>query len=483
MPGMKRRSFRQVLPVLAVLFALSIFRVTLLHQERVTAQGVSMAGTWQGTLAPPGASLRLALNVTQAPTGALAATLDSIDQRATLPVRNLTAAADVVRFELQNGAASFEGRLSADGQQIDGKWSQNGVALPLVLKRGGAPIASRRPQEPSRPFPYFEQDVSYRNTAAGITLGATLTLPNTSGRVPAVVLITGSGSQDRDESIAGHKPFLVIADYLTRHGIAVLRADDRGVGSSQGKADDATSDDLAGDVLAGIEFLKRRKEIDPAHLGVLGHSEGGLIGPIAATRSSDVSFVVMMAGSGLPGEDILYLQGAAIAKAAGASEAQIAANVEIQKRLFTIIKTEKDTGRANEKLAALADEIVAAAPAAGRQAAAAQVRAQIDAASSRWFRYFLTYDPRPTLTAVRCPVLAMNGERDTQVPYAENLAAIETALKSGGHKDVTLVHLPGLNHLFQTAATGAPTEYAQIEETMAPIALQTVGDWIVQHTR
>jgi uncharacterized protein len=437
-------------------------------------------GDWIGTLAAGGSNLRLAFHVTRTADGALAATMDSLDQGAIgLKIETVTVTGDVVRFELKAPPASFEGRLSADRSQIDGTWMQGGGSLPLVLRRGKAE-RQKRPQEPSRPYPYNDEEVTYLNKAAGVTLAGTLTLPRTTSPVPAVILITGSGPEDRDETVFGHKPFFVLADHLTRSGIAVLRVDDRGVGGSSGKSDDATSDDFAGDVLAGVEYLKTRRELDPTRIGLVGHSEGGLIAPIAASRSSSVAFIVLMAGPGLPGDEILYLQGTAIAKASGATDAQAAKNRALQERIFTILKTEKDPAAASATLKQLGDEIVATVPEPQREAAGAAVRAQIDLVSTPWFRYFLTYDPRPALSKVKVPVLAISGELDLQVPYQQNLDAIGAALKAGGNTNVTLVHLPGLNHLFQTATTGSPAEYTGIAETMAPVALKAIADWIVK---
>jgi hypothetical protein len=267
----------------------------------------------------------------------------------------------------------------------------------------------------------------------------------------------------------------VLADHLTRRGIAVLRVDDRGVGGSTGKVAESTSDDFAGDVLAGIEYLETRKEIDPKKIGLIGHSEGGLIAPIVASRSKDVAFIVLMAGPGLTGEEIIYLQSALIARANGAKDEMIAQNRLIQEKTFAVIKQEKDNSLAEKKLL----EINGATTEEQQKAAAPRIRPYL----STWFRYFLTYDPIPFLKQVRCPVLAINGELDLQVPYKENLAAIEAALKAGNNKDHTAISLPGLNHLFQNCKTGSPDEYAKIEETIAPVALQAISDWILKHAK
>ena len=449
---------------------LSLF-LSVVTTAALGAQTPSAAGAWSGTIKAPPVPIDVVIVLQQESPDAWTGTIDIPAQGASgRPLEQITISPPNVTFAIKGvaGAPTFTGVLSADGQTIDGTVKQGRATMPFTLTRRSdaaeaqAAIKPRRPQEPARPFPYDEEEVTYKN--GDVTLAGTLTRPRSGGPFPAVALITGSGAEDRDETMVGHKPFLVLADYLTRHGIAVLRADDRGVGGSTGRVNDSTSVDFAEDALAGVRLLKSRKDIDATHIGLIGHGEGGLIAPIAATRSTDVAFIVMMAGPGLPGEDILYLQGAAIAKAAGAPDAAIAANRAVLEKIFTIVKTVDDP-------ASRAAQVRAIAP-----------LGQADAMVTPWFRYFLTYDPRPTLRAVRCPVLAINGEHDLQVPYQENVAAIKAALDEGGNRDHTIEMLLGLNHLFQTSATGLPGEYARIEETIAPAALERITDWILLKT-
>jgi len=283
-------------------------------------------------------------------------------------------------------------------------------------------------------------------------------------------LITGSGPQDRDESLLGHKPFLILSDYLTRHGIAVLRADDRGTAKSTGVFATATTADFATDTEAGIAYLKTRAEVDPHKIGLIGHSEGGVIAPMIAARNKDVAFIVMMAGTGVPGDQILVAQGEAIQVAGGKSPEQAAKDAAKEKEMLTLVETEKDQAvlekELKEKLAGDVPE--------------AQIGVQIKQITSPWFRYFLTYDPATALRKVTCPVLAINGEKDTQVPPKLNLPAIRKALEEAGNKHFEVDELPGLNHLFQTAKTGAPAEYSEIEETMSPVALEKISSWILK---
>lgn len=448
------------------------------------AQTPGLEGIWEGKLSAGPNTLRLVFRITKSQQGGLSAQLDSPDQGATgLPVDTVSLEGNAVRFEMKRFAALYEAKVDAGFTELTGVWKQGGVELPLVMKRVLSETKPSRPQEPQKPYPYDEEEVAYDNPKAGIRLAGTLTTPRGKGPFPAVVLITGSGPQDRNETIFGHKPFMVLADHLTRNGIAVLRVDDRGVGGSTGNTGTATTEDFTEDVLAGVGFLKTRGLIDPKRIGLIGHSEGGIIAPLAATKSTDIAFIVLMAGTGLTGEEILYLQGALILKASGAGDQTIEESRKNQERIFSIIKSEKDPKEAEKRLMELRDEAVAKMTdeqkkAGGEKAAEAQLRG----VNTPWFRYFLTYDPKPALTKVKCPVLAVNGERDLQVPYKENLAAIESALKAGRNKNVTIVMLPELNHLFQKAATGSPSEYARIEETMNPLALKTISDWIIERT-
>ena len=358
-----------------------------------------------------------------------------------------------------------------------------GGAIPLVMKRVDKLPEFNRPQTPKKPFPYHDEEVTYENRKAGIKLAGTLTIPQGKGPFPAVILLTGSGPENRDEEIFHHLPFLVLADYLTRHGIAVLRADDRGVGGSTGDKDftKVTSGDSADDTLAGIEFLKGRKEIDKKRIGLVGHSEGGTIGPIAIIRSSDVAFLVMLAGPGQNFADIVIFQNLLAAKTSGADKEKLALIRSWYERLYALCAEDTDNTLLEKKIRALhalltADEKDKLDWPEGR------LNGEMTMLLSPWWRYSMQYNPRTTLMKVKCPVLALNGEKDTQVTAKENLAAIDEALKAGGNTHYTVKEFPGLNHLFQTCDTGAESEYIKIEETMSPVVLQTVSDWITLQT-
>jgi uncharacterized protein len=360
-----------------------------------------------------------------------------------------------------------------------------GSPLPLALKRGGVVAAPKRPQEPTRPFPYDTVAVAFDNAAAaGVRLAGTLTLPRGQGPFACALLITGSGPEDRDEAVFGHRPFLVLADHLTRNGIAVLRLDDRGVGGSTGRFATATSEDFASDAVAAVAYLRTRKEIDPKRIGLIGHSEGGLIAPLVVARTKDVAFVVLMAGPGIPGDSTLILQSEAVRRSIGVDEAALQAEKAVSRRMFARIVAGDSLGAAREgqtlvrmQIAALSDAQRAAIGDPDSVGAAA-----VRPLSTPWMRFFIGHDPRPALRKMRCPVLAINGEKDLQVLPKENLDAIRTTLAAAGNRNVTVKELPGLNHLFQTCRSCTVAEYGQLEETMAPAALDEMTRWIRAHT-
>ncbi len=448
----------------------------------------SLEGAWLGTLkVPPAASLRIVFNIRANADGSLTGTLDSPDQGAAgIGISRITVEKEQVKVEVSSIGGGFEGKLNAEGSEMTGQWKQGPAALDLVMKRVKEAPKVVRPQEPKKPYPYIDEEVTYQNVQDNFKLAGTLTMPKIGQPFPAVVLITGSGQQNRDEAIFGHRPFLILADYLTRQGIAVLRVDDRGVGGSGGDASQATTEDFARDVLAGVAYLKTRKEIDPKRIGLIGHSEGGNIAPIAATQSSDVAFIVLMAGTGVKGDAILEAQIATVLKMQGADQAAIDAAIQSQRRVVDVIAHETDPNVAKDKVRKIIEEALASLGEKQKQMLKNSdevVNTQVGMATSKWLRYFVTQDPKDTLRKVKCPVLAINGALDKQVPPQMNLPAIEQALREGGSTHFTVKELPGLNHLFQTAQTGTMDEYAKIEETMSPLALETIATWVAAQAK
>ncbi|MGZ8412353.1 MAG: alpha/beta hydrolase family protein [Gemmatirosa sp.] len=473
-------------PRLAVLLAMS---AALLHAAPADAQtpaptppgDARFVGSWQGTLQTGTQALRLGLTVWPDSAGGLAGALTSIDQGGVRLPATVAARGDTLVATVATAGAVFTGVVGRDS--LVGRFAQGGGTLPLSMGRVAALATAEpprpKPQDPTPPFPYRTEEVEVAS-AAGVRLSGTLTLPPGDGPFPAAVLVSGSGPQDRDETLLGHRPFLVIADHLARRGIATLRYDDRGTARSTGSFAAATSADLADDAEAVVRFLRGRAEIRADAVGVVGHSEGGLIAPMIAARTRDVAFVVLLAGPGVPGDSILLLQQRLIATAQGAPSVMVDGMIATNRRLFAAVRGARDSADAVARLAVAEQEAVATMPEAQREAARASLALADRQLLAPWMRYFLAYDPRPALRGTRVPVLAMNGTLDLQVPYRENLDAIGAALREGGNRDVTLAELPQLNHLFQTAKTGAPTEYAASQETFAPAALERVSAWITQ---
>jgi uncharacterized protein len=440
-------------------------------------------GNWLAIIESNGMKMRFVVKVSKT-AELFTAKFDSLDQGASdLEIDTITQQDKVVRFEAKKYFLSYEGTLNEKGDEISGTFKQGGASLPLLFKRVGEIPKISRSQEPQKPYPYDEEEVSYKNLKDDVKLAGTLTLPRTGRPHPAVILITGSGGQDRNETVAGHRPFLVLADYLTRKGIAVLRVDDRGVGGSDSGSPTATSENYAGDVLAGVTYLLGRKEINPKSIGLIGHSEGGMIAPMVAAQSKDVGFIILLAGPGQTGEDVIYTQTELLQKAGGNSQNVIANNVSLMKNVIAILKAEPNNKIAEsriretlEKQASKMNEAQAKAFAPAK----ARMEAQFPMFLSAWFRYFVAFDPHPVLKKITVPVLALNGENDLQVSAKENLDLIAAALKAGGNRDFTVKSFAKLNHLFQTSQTGAPSEYDKIEETMSPQVLAVISDWILK---
>lgn len=435
-------------------------------------------GVWQGALEGNGMRLRLQLHVSHDDRKQLVGALDSPDQGVSgLPATKVSQKEATFHFEIPVVNGTYEGTLNAAKSAISGTWTQNDVTQKLEFQRSDKLLELVRPQHPVKPYPYREEELTFPNEKAKLLLAGTLTLPSGPGPFPAAILISDSGRQDRDESIGGHRPFLVLADHLTRKGLAVLRFDKRGIGKSTGNYDQATTDDFASDIEAALAYVKSRKEIDSKKIGLIGHSEGGIIAPLVATRSNDIAWIVLLAGAGLKGEEQLLLQTESSLRTAGVPDGEIFRTVSFNKQSYALVRQEKDAAALEAKLNDLIQST-----STGASMPAGALQAQVRLLVSPWFRAFLDYDPVPALQKTACPVLALNGERDLQVPPKENLSKIKKALEDGGNKDFQTVELPGLNHLFQHGPTGSPTEYGAIEETMAPEGLNAISDWVLKHT-
>jgi len=471
---------RTALPIWILLVTVlpAVFRLAA-GEDGAAARDDDPTGRWEGAIETPGGKLGVGVDLERSASG-WSGTIDIPAQGAAgLPLADVAVEGDRVRFRIAGvpGAPTFDGTLGEG--EIRGTFRQGAAELPFRLGREpvlagvALPAAPARPQEPAPPFPYRAEEVVYEGEG-GVRLAGTVTVPPGEGPFPAVVLLTGSGAQDRDQTILGHRPFAVIADRLGRSGVAVLRADDRGVGGSAGDLARAELDDLAADALAGVRLLAGRPEVAAGRVGLLGHSEGGAVAALAAARSPEVAFLVLLAAPGVPGAEITARQVELLSRAAGVGEEAVAEQVALNRELTRALAGEMSDAELREKVR----EVVDRQRELGGQVAPEHVEALVEATSSPAMRAFLRFDPAEALARVRVPVLAVAGSLDLQVDPAQNLPAIERALARAGNDRVTVRTFEGLNHLLQPAESGLPTEYERIETTISPEVLDLLVRWI-----
>ena len=465
---MKTAVFKTKMRTLVLLLA------GLALSSSLSAQDIS--GAWHGKLSLPTGSLTIVFHISQTEQDVYVTTLDSPDQGANGIKTQTTSFNDsTLIIQIPVIHASYKGKLNSDNT-INGTFTQ-GMPLPLNLKKGEA-SRPKRPQEPQPPFPYRSEEVTVRNERDGINLAGTLTLPEKGTKFPAVVMVTGSGAQNRDEEIMGHKPFFVIADYLTRNGIAVLRCDDRGTAASQGTHATATNEDFATDTEAMVNYLRSRKEINAKKIGIIGHSAGGIIAFIVAKKDPSIAFVVSLAGAGVRGDSLMLKQVELISKSQGMPDAVWQGmKPSIRNRYAILQQTDKTPEELQKEL--YADVTKTMSPEQLKDLnTIQQLSAQISSMTSPWYLHFMRYDPAQDLKKLKCPVLALNGEKDIQVDAAMNLTAIQERVTGNGNKNVTVKAYPNLNHLFQTCEKGTLAEYGQLEETINPEVLKDIIEWI-----
>ena len=459
----------------------------------------NIIGDWGGKIKIQGIQLRIVFHISK-DTVLYNATLDSPDQGAfDLPVDSIFFNDENLKMVMTKLGAQYTGTYNSEQDEIKGHFMQMGQSFELNLNRTTInEEKKKRYQEPEEPYPYVSEKITFENKTADITLAGTLTLPKKEGKFPAVILISGSGAQNRDEELLGHKPFLIISDYLTKQGIAVLRYDDRGTAKSKGDFSTATSEDFASDAEAAFNYLLKRKEINKQNIsllinfiyeqniGLIGHSEGGLIAPMIAAKNKNIAFIVLLAGPGISGEKILLMQSQLIGKANGATEKELKASNKLNKKIYSLLKNEKDTSILKQKVNhLLSDEFKKqnATSEMSEKQLNELIKHQITTLTSAWFRYFLSYEPATNLKKITCPILALFGSKDLQVPPEANEKAIKKALEKAGNNDFKTLIIPNLNHLFQECKTGSPSEYAKIEQTFSPIALKEISVWIKKHLK
>jgi pimeloyl-ACP methyl ester carboxylesterase len=460
-----------------------LFVALCLTATALSAQSLAPAGHWKGKLSlPGGVQLLIVFHITQEEEAGWKATFDSPDQMV-YGIKFDEVTLDNQQVRLRNKAAGivYKGKIVEQGQAIDGSWKQGGAEFPLRITPTEHTVP-KRPQTPKGPFPYDIETVEFSNPNANITLAGTLTLPENKQNCPAVILISGSGPQDRNSSILQHQPFWVLADYLSRQGMVVLRVDDRGVGESGGTFAGATSADFATDVEAAFEYLKKHPRVNSNKVGLMGHSEGGAIAPVVASRNKDVAFVVLLAGPGEQGSKVLAQQNYDLFLQETQSTELANYRRQFFEKIYNTVNQEANKDKGNSAVYALLEKDLNQLSSEERTQIDLEeknVRAMIALFRSPWMRYFLAMNPQEYLSKIHCPVLAINGEKDLQV-HPDNLKAIEKALKEGKNNKYQILVFPDLNHLLQTSETGAVDEYAEIEETISPKVLTAINAWLKQ---
>lgn len=443
----------------------------LLTATLAKTQAQDITGTWSGTLEIQGTQLPLNFNIKKAAEG-FSATMDSPKQGVTdLPVTELSFEDSVLQLAVGAAGIGYKGTLKP-GDTIKGTFSQRGLSLPLQLSRGEK---ITRPQDPSAPFPYTAEEVEITNPHDGTTLAGTLTIPEEGEDFPAVILLSGSGPQNRNSALFGHQPFLVLADHFSRNGIAVLRLDDRGIGGSGGELSTTSFEASANDVEAAISCLKTREEIDADEIGLLGHSEGGIIAPLVAKRSSEVAFLVLLAAPVLEIDELMLLQKKKLEEKLGANETIIQQSQDIFRGGYELITNYKGSP---EELKQNLEHYLRGKLIGYPENQLNQLVEQLTA--PRMIE-FLRSKPAACLKNIKIPTLALFGEKDVQVPATENIGKLKESIGSG-KENFRIVELENLNHLFQESSTGLPNEYDQLEQTFSPKALGLISGWIKEQT-
>lgn len=403
-----------------------------------------------------------------------------------IPLSKVTFENETVTIELDAAKLSYVGKINSNNE-FEGTFSQSGQVFPMNLSRNKKEEKKiNRPQDPKEPFPYTTEEVTFENPSAKITLAGTLTLPKTDKPYPIVVLISGSGPQDRNSELLNHKPFWIIADHLTRNGIGVLRVDDRGVGKSTGNRTIATSMDFASDVEAAVAFLKTKSGINSKKIGLIGHSEGGMIAPIVAAKDKSIAFIVLMAAPGVPCDQLLIEQAYLIAKSEGLNETELEQSKKLNQSIYSIVKSDKATDEAKKEIEKLLEKSLSDNPDTkylSEAQKAQMISQQTEQITSPWFRYFMKFNPDNYLSKVKCPVLVLNGDKDLQVPAKMNTEGIQKSLTKAGNKKETTIIYPNKNHLFQDCTTGSIDEYGTIEQTISPQVLTDISTWIEKQTK
>ncbi|MFD2562548.1 alpha/beta hydrolase family protein [Aquimarina rubra] len=450
-----------------IILLLSIFSMSLFSQD--------ITGDWMGKVTINTMKLDVAFHIEKMADN-YALTMDiPLQGLSGVKAESATLIDSILTISFPDLKLEYKGNLSENGEII-GSFMQRGNPIPLNLKKGT--IKLNRPQEPKPPFSYYSEEITFMNVADTLKLAGTLTLPKKDGKFPVVIIVSGSGPQNRDGEMMGHKPYFLIADQLTRNGIGVLRFDERGVGASEGDFNTVTIAVSSSDVKSAVDYLKTRKEIDASKIGLIGHSIGGIVAPKVASETENISFLVLLAAPGVNGDILMLSQKAAIEKTMGLNEMQIAQGQELVKGAYDIIKNSKldNTSLKDSINSFYSNKYGKMFPENQRKMLVAQITS-FEVAS------LIQSKPSEYLEKIDVPVLAMNGDKDLQVPADENLMVIKNSLTKGSNDSVKIMKLENLNHLFQECKTGAMSEYSEIEQTFSPTALDVITSWIQEQTK
>ena len=466
-----------------------------------TSDAQNMMGTWQGNLNVQGNPIPIVFHIKKDGINKWIATFDSPSQHAfNLPCSEVIVKNDSIILIMAILNGKYAGLANTDKSQIAGSWFQGPGSLPLTVKKTSDTAMvkeQKRPQTPRPPFPYHSEDVVYSNTDQSIQFGGTLTYPKSDSlkgvaavhSYPAVILITGSGQQDRDETLFDHKPFAVIADYLTKQGFVVLRVDDRGMGKTTGIFSEATSMDFAKDVEAGLDFLEKQPMVNKNKIGLIGHSEGGMIAPIVADERREIKFIILLAGPGIPIIDLMQQQMEAVSESNGETSAKARANGQLMRIVWDEAAKNEDSATTIQhirmKIESWSKTLDTATLAKFKSQDTTSINNQITEAmkalNSKWYKYFISFNPQPYLEKLDCEVLALNGSKDVQVIAVTNLKGIKQSLQKSKSPKYDVIEVPALNHLFQTCVICNPAEYIVLEESFSPVALEIMGSWLKEN--
>jgi pimeloyl-ACP methyl ester carboxylesterase len=468
-----------------------------------TSDAQNMTGTWQGTLDVQGNQIPVVFHIKKDSTNKWIAAFDSPSQHAfNLPCSDVIIKDDSIILMMAVLNGKYAGLANTNKSQIAGTWFQGPGSLPLTVKKTSDTTTvkeQKRPQTPRPPFSYHSEDVLYSNAGHTIQFGGTLTYPKTDSlknsdavhSYPAVILITGSGQQDRDETLFGHKPFAVIADYLTKQGFVVLRVDDRGMGKTTGIFSEGTTLDFAKDLEAGLDFLEKEPMVNKNKIGLIGHSEGGMIAPIVADERRELKFIILLAGPGIPIIDLMQQQMEAISNSNGETPAKAKANGQLMRIVWEEAAKNEDSATTFQhirmKIENWSKTLDTGTLAKFKSRDTASINGQITEAmtalNSKWYKYFISFNPQPYLEKLDCKVLALNGSKDVQVIAATNLKGIKQSLQRSKSPKYDIIEIQGLNHLFQTCITCNPAEYNDLEESFSPVALEMMGNWLKENVQ